>query len=63
VLWKLVDVLAILAAIGLLVLLGPDVIGMKRWRQRLTRSLRRTSESEPDVTRPGPAEPAEPGRR
>ena len=44
-LWKLVDVLAIIAAFGLLILVGPDVIGMKRWRQRLTRSLKRSAES------------------
>ena len=43
VLWKLVDVLAIIAALGLLLLLGPTVIGMKRWRERLTRSLKRQS--------------------
>ena len=33
-LWKLVDVLAILAAVGMLLLLGPDVIGLKKWKQR-----------------------------
>jgi hypothetical protein len=45
VLWKLVDVLAILLAVGLIVLLGPDVISLKRWKQRLTRSLKEDSEA------------------
>lgn len=35
-LWKLVDVLVILAAVGLLLLLGPGVIGMSKWKKRLT---------------------------
>ena len=34
-LWKLVDVVLILAAIGLLVMLGPGVIGASRWKKRL----------------------------
>lgn len=34
-LWKLVDVVAILAAIGLVVLLGPTVIGRAHVRRRL----------------------------
>jgi hypothetical protein len=33
-LWKLVDVLAILAAVGMLLLLGPDVIGLRKWKKR-----------------------------
>jgi hypothetical protein len=45
VLWKLVDVLAILLAVGLIVLLGPDVIALKRWKKRLTRSLKQDSEA------------------
>ena len=36
-LWKLVDVVALLGAVGLLLLLGPDVIGLKRWKERLSR--------------------------
>ena len=34
-LWKLVDVLVILGAIGLLVMLGPSVIGASKWKKRL----------------------------
>ena len=33
-LWNLVDVLAIVGAVGLLLLLGPDVIGLKKWKKR-----------------------------
>ena len=43
-LWKLVDVVAILAAVGLLLLLGPTVIGMNKWRQLLKR---RTDDENP----------------
>ncbi len=39
-LWNIVDVLAIIAAVGLIVMLGPDVISLKRWQHRLTRSLK-----------------------
>ena len=39
-LWNLVDVLAIIAAVGLVVMLGPDVISLNRWKNRLTRSLK-----------------------
>ena len=35
VLWKLVDVLVILAAVGLLLMLGPSVIGASRWKKRI----------------------------
>jgi hypothetical protein len=41
VLWNVVDVLAIIAAVALLVMLGPEVISMKQWRKRLHRSLKR----------------------
>jgi hypothetical protein len=37
----MVDVLAVIVAVGLIVMLGPDVLAMKQWRQRLTRSLKR----------------------
>ena len=40
-LWNVVDVLAIIAAVALLVLLGPEVISMKQWSKRLQRSLKR----------------------
>ena len=40
-LWNMVDVLAIVAAIALIVMLGPDVISMEKWRKRLNRSLKR----------------------
>jgi len=44
-LWKLVDIVAILGAIGLLLLLGPDVIGLKRWKQRFAgRTAERTAD-------------------
>ena len=47
-LWNLVDVLAIIAAIGLVVMLGPEVFSMKQWKKRLTRSLKeQDSESSP----------------
>jgi hypothetical protein len=35
VLWKLVDVLVIIAAIGILLMLGPGVIGMSKWKKRI----------------------------
>jgi len=35
VLWKLVDVLVIIAAIGILLMLGPGVIGMSKWKNRI----------------------------
>ena len=41
VLWNLVDVLAIIVAVALVVMLGPDVISMRQWRKRLSRSLKR----------------------
>jgi hypothetical protein len=44
VLWNVVDVLAIIAAVGLVVMLGPDVIGLKQWRKRLNRSLKQQDE-------------------
>ena len=47
VLWKMIDVLAIIVAIGLIVMLGPDVLSMKHWRQRLTRSLKRQDSESP----------------
>jgi hypothetical protein len=34
-LWKAVDVLAVVLALGLLVVFGPEVIGFKKWRRRL----------------------------
>ena len=34
-LWKLVDVLVILAAVGVLLLLGPGVIGAAKWKKRI----------------------------
>lgn len=34
-LWKLVDVLVILAAVGVLLMLGPGVIGMSKWKKRI----------------------------
>ena len=36
-LWNLVDVLAIAGAVGLLLLLGPGVIGFSKWKNRLFR--------------------------
>jgi hypothetical protein len=35
VLWKLVDALVIIAAVGLLLLLGPGVIGASKWKKRI----------------------------
>jgi hypothetical protein len=35
VLWKLVDVLVILAAVGILLMLGPGVIGASKWKKRI----------------------------
>jgi hypothetical protein len=35
VLWKLLDVVVILAAIGALLLLGPTVIGASKWKRRI----------------------------
>jgi hypothetical protein len=35
VLGKLIDVLIVAAALAAIVFLGPEVIGLKRWRQRL----------------------------
>ena len=40
-LWNVVDVLAIIVAVALLVLLGPDVISLKQWSKRLQRSIKR----------------------
>jgi hypothetical protein len=37
----MVDVLAIIVAVALIVMLGPDVISMRQWRKRLSRSLKR----------------------
>ena len=34
-LWKLVDVLVILGAVGVLLLLGPGVIGASKWKKRI----------------------------
>jgi hypothetical protein len=36
----MVDVLAIIVALGLIVMLGPDVISFKRWKNRLHRSIK-----------------------
>jgi hypothetical protein len=36
----MVDVLAIIVAVGLIVMLGPDVISLKKWKHRLNRSLK-----------------------
>jgi hypothetical protein len=47
VLWKIIDVLALIVAIGLIVMLGPDVLSMKHWRKRLTRSLKRQDSESP----------------
>lgn len=44
----MVDVLAIIVAIGLIVMLGPDVISMGRWKKRLTRSLKEQDAGRPD---------------
>jgi len=55
-LWKLVDIAAILGAIGLLLLLGPDVIGLKKWKQRFAG---RTAERLADQSAAGPS-PEEP---
>jgi hypothetical protein len=35
----MVDVLAIVTAVALIVMLGPEVLSMKQWRKRLSRSL------------------------
>jgi hypothetical protein len=43
----MVDVLAIIVALGLIVMLGPDVLAMKQWRKRLTRSLKRQDSETP----------------
>jgi hypothetical protein len=34
-LWKLVDVVVIIAAVGVLLMLGPSVIGVSKWKKRL----------------------------
>jgi hypothetical protein len=47
----MVDVLAIIVAVGLIVLLGPDVLSMKQWRKRLSRSLK---EQDSQTTPPPP---------
>jgi hypothetical protein len=52
VLWKLVDVLAILAAVGMLLLLGPDVIGLKKWKKRFAG---RVSEHVQDQSKASPS--------
>jgi hypothetical protein len=44
VLWKLVDVLAILGALALLIVAGPTVIGASKWKKRL---LRRRDDAQP----------------
>jgi hypothetical protein len=36
-LWKLVDVLAIIGALALLIVAGPSVIGASKWKKRLFR--------------------------
>jgi hypothetical protein len=54
VLWNVVDVLAIIAAVAILVLLGPDVISLKGWRTRLSRSLK---EQDSQTTQPPPPQP------
>ncbi len=33
-LWKFVDVVAVLAAIGLVLAFGPGILGLSKWRQR-----------------------------
>ena len=43
----MIDVLAIIVAIGLIVLLGPDVLSMKQWRKRLHRSLKQQDSETP----------------
>jgi hypothetical protein len=43
----MVDVLAIIVAVGLIVMLGPDVLAMKHWRKRLTSSLKRQDSETP----------------
>lgn len=35
-LWTLVDVVAVIAAFAAIALLGPEVIGVKNWRRRLS---------------------------
>jgi hypothetical protein len=49
-LWKLVDVLAILGALALLVLFGPEVLGLKNWRRRKLLASR-----EPDQSNASPS--------
>ena len=46
-LWNVIDVLAIIAAVAILVLLGPDVLSMKQWRKRLSRSLKEQDSQTP----------------
>ena len=50
-LWKLVDVLAILGAVGLLVLLGPEVLGLKNWRRRKLLASREVDQSNASPSR------------
>jgi hypothetical protein len=45
VLWKLVDVVAILLAIGLVLMLGPDVVSLKRWKNRLLSNEKKDAEA------------------
>ena len=49
-LWKLVDVVVIIAALGALVLLGPGVIGYSKWKERFSR---RAEEAEQKKTASG----------
>lgn len=42
-LWKVVDVLVIVLALGALLAFGPSVIGLSKWKDRFTR---RAEESE-----------------
>ena len=48
------DVLAIIVAVGLIVMLGPDVLALKQWRKRLSRSLEEQDSQAQAQTPPPP---------
>jgi hypothetical protein len=54
-LWKLVDVLAILAAVGMLLLLGPDVIGLSKWKKRFAGRVKEHVQQEQSSASPSPS--------
>jgi hypothetical protein len=51
-LWTLVDVLGVIAAFALLLLVGPEVIGLRKWRQRLLRRQDDQANAGPPAQKP-----------